>query len=326
MAEAAARAEIHAAGAVLWRRSPHRSGVEVALIHRPRYDDWTFPKGKAKPGEHPLLTAAREVEEETGIRPVLGRPLPPMFYEVKGALKRVDFWAASPWPSHPADAVAVPNGSAGVLAHEGFSPNDEVDKLEWLPIADAAKRLTYERDGVLLREFADGPIATIPYILVRHASAGRKGEGPANDMLRPLDGPGAADADELAGLLACFGPAQVFSSPTARCVETLLAYTQLTGIPLTADPALSWGASRDTTSAEAATRARVTALIDGRAPTIVCGHGETLPDLLAEACTHLGAEIPAGPPLDKAAFWALHVAHPATPPLIAAERHAVMAL
>ncbi|MGE5290530.1 MAG: NUDIX hydrolase [Micromonosporaceae bacterium] len=316
--------EVRAAGAVLWRPGPHLSGVEVALIHRPRYDDWTFPKGKAKPGEHPLLNAVREVEEETGTRPVLGRRLRPMFYQVAGYPKRVDFWAASPWPSgpagpggrspglpRPAGSLIVPNGFAGSRAREGFSPNDEVDKLEWLPLSEAEQRLSYERDAALLREFADGPMVTVPYLLVRHASAGHKGEGPGNDLLRPLDESGAADADELACVLACFGPARVLSSATARCVETVLPYAQLTGAPVTADPAFNWGAAPGTASAEPATRARLATLLDDRVPTIVCGHGETLPDLLAQACGQLGAETPGDPELGKGEFWVLHVARKA---------------
>jgi 8-oxo-(d)GTP phosphatase len=321
----AVHAGVRAAGAVLWRPSADRSGVEVALIHRPRYDDWTFPKGKAKPGEHPLLNAVREVTEETGTRPVLGRPLNPVFYQAGGTPKRVDFWAASPWPSGHPGAATMPNGCAGGAADDDFSPNDEVDRLEWLPITDAAQRLSYERDRALLREFAGGAIATVPFILVRHASAGRKGEGPANDLLRPLDAEGAAHADDLSWLLACFGPARVFSSPTARCVETLLPYAKLMGTALTADPALIWGGGPGTASAEATTRVRLTALLDDRVPTIVCGHGETLPDLLAEAYAHLGAEMPGEPPLDKAAFWVLHVAHPASAPLIVTELHGVAA-
>ena len=326
MADATAPAEVRAAGTVLWRPGPHVPGVEVALIHRPRYDDWTFPKGKAKPGEHPLLTAVREVGEETGMRPVLGRPLRPMFYEVAGSPKRVDFWAASPWPSRPADGPMMLNGFAVSHASAAFSPNDEVDKLEWLPLGEAAKRLSYERDAALLREFADGPIATVPYLLVRHASAGHKGEGPGNDLLRPLDEPGAAVADELAGLLACFGPARVFSSATARCVETMLPYAELTGAPVTADPALNWGAAPGTASAEPATRARLAVLLDDCAPTMVCGHGETLPNLLAQACAQLGSDVPEDPALGKGAFWVLHVAREGRGGALAAiERHEVTA-
>ncbi len=319
---------ISAAGAVLWRPGPGAPGAEVALIHRPRYDDWTFPKGKAKPGEHLLLNAVREVTEETGLRPVLGRPLKPMFYRAGDRPKRVDYWAATPWPPGASDGPLIHNGSAGSRAEEGFRPNDEVDKLEWLPVADAAQRLSYERDRALLREFAEKPSATVPYIFVRHTSAGHKGEGPDDDLLRPLDVAGAADAGALAGLLACFGSARVFSSATARCVETMLPYAHLTGAHVIADPALIWGATRGVTSSEAATRARLAGLLTRGAPTIVCGHGETLPNLLAQACEHLGAPVPDDPALAKAAFWVLHVAPPAAAPpaaagLVALERHGV---
>jgi 8-oxo-(d)GTP phosphatase len=298
---------IRAAGAVLWRPGQGPSGVEVALIHRPRYDDWTFPKGKAKPGEHVLLNAVREVAEETGIQPVLGRPLRPIFYRSGDSPKRVDYWAATPWPHRPGAGSLIQNGRAGSRAEEPFRPNDEVDKLEWLPAAEAALRLTYERDGATLREFAGGPAATIPFILLRHASAGRKGDGPDDDLLRPLDEAGTAEAAALASLLACFGPARGFSSATARCVETMLPYVHLTGVPVTADPALTWGARPGFAASEAAARARLAGLLADGAATIVCGHGETLPHLFAQACEQFGVPVPADPSLAKAAFWVLHV-------------------
>src|SRR5580700_5286457 len=84
--------EIRAAGAVLWRPGP--VGPQVALVHRPKYDDWSLPKGKTEPGEHVLLTAVREVAEETGIRVILGRRLPATHYTVRGRPKVVDYWAA----------------------------------------------------------------------------------------------------------------------------------------------------------------------------------------------------------------------------------------
>src|SRR5215472_8502449 len=85
---------VHAAGAVLWRA--RAGGIETALVHRPRYDDWSFPKGKSEPGEHVLLTAVREVEEETGVRAALGRRLATQTYPVEGQPKQVEYWAARP--------------------------------------------------------------------------------------------------------------------------------------------------------------------------------------------------------------------------------------
>ena len=106
-------AVIRAAGAVLWRPS-RRYGVRIALVHRPRYDDWSLPKGKAEPGEVPPVTAAREVEEETGFRAAIGRSLTTVSYKANGGPKTVQYFAAR---------------RIGGL----FTPNKEVDRLEWLP-------------------------------------------------------------------------------------------------------------------------------------------------------------------------------------------------
>jgi len=141
--------KIRAAGAVLWR--PAGRGVQVALIHRPKYDDWGLAKGKLEPGEHPLLAAVREVAEETGLRITLGLHLPPVRYLVEGEPKVVDYWAAR------VDA------SCGT-----FTPNHEVDRLDWVASSRAAAR---PRRGaaraVHRRSAADGPDHLRPACLRR---------------------------------------------------------------------------------------------------------------------------------------------------------------
>src|ERR1022692_5132358 len=82
---------IRAAGAVVWR--PGQAGPDIALVHRPRYDDWSFPKGKCERDEHVLTAALREVVEETGLRVILGRPLRPSVYRTGAGTKRVSYWA-----------------------------------------------------------------------------------------------------------------------------------------------------------------------------------------------------------------------------------------
>lgn len=120
-----------AAGCVLWRRAPYDGEIEVCLVHRPRYDDWSHPKGKLKRGEDPLAGALREVLEETGQRCRPGARLPTAHYLANGRPKRVDYWAAEA------------TGGA-------FVPGDEVDRLLWLPPVAAGNRLTQRRDGELI--------------------------------------------------------------------------------------------------------------------------------------------------------------------------------
>ncbi len=121
--------EVRAAGGVVVR-----VGVEIALVHRPKYDDWSLPKGKLEPGEHPLLAALREVEEETGMRAELGPELSPIHYrDRKGRTKLVRYWL--------------------MRATEGeFRPGPEVDELRWLNPKDAQELLSYRHDGKLVGE------------------------------------------------------------------------------------------------------------------------------------------------------------------------------
>jgi 8-oxo-dGTP diphosphatase len=120
---------IHAAGAVVWRGSP--DAPEVALVHRPKYDDWSFPKGKLKRGEDALVGAEREVLEETGYQCVPGARLPTAYYIANGRPKQVSYWAAE-----------ATTGS--------FAPNEEVDRILWLPPAAARDLLTQDRDKELV--------------------------------------------------------------------------------------------------------------------------------------------------------------------------------
>ncbi|MFE7558920.1 NUDIX hydrolase [Kitasatospora sp. NPDC057500] len=125
-----------AAGAVLWLPGRPKKGgglgrPRIAVIHRPKYDDWSLPKGKLHPGEDVVGAALREVREETGFCCVLGPELPTQHYVAQGRPKEVRYWAAVP--------------TAG-----GFRPSREVDRLEWLPAGKARARLSREQDRLLV--------------------------------------------------------------------------------------------------------------------------------------------------------------------------------
>jgi 8-oxo-dGTP diphosphatase len=250
---------VKAAGAVLWR--PDGAGaVEVALIHRPRYDDWSFPKGKEDEDEHPVRTALREVEEETGLRCILGRRLPNTEYEVEAGPKRVKYWAACP------------------VGPSSFEPNDEVDAIDWLPPDEARLRLSSELDAVVLEAFLAAPVPTFPIVLQRHGKAeGRSPEYP-DDLARPLAAVGRAQAEALSWLLPAFGAEQVVSSPAVRCLGTIRPFTERAGVPLRTDAALTEIAYVHAPRAVVSWLRRLIALRRG---TVVCTHGPLLDELIA---------------------------------------------
>ncbi|MEV4894911.1 NUDIX hydrolase [Nonomuraea sp. NPDC055795] len=256
-----------AAGAVVWRGDAENP--EVALIHRDRYNDWTFPKGKLKTGEHMIAAAVREVREETGITAHLGRALPPIHYLFKGRLKRVDYWAAQ-----VADEVP-------------FVPNDEVDALEWMPIAEARTRLTYSWDGGLLHALTAVPLRTVPLVLVRHGAAGSRQNWKGDDDLRPLEAEGYVQAVTLAQVLPAYRPEVLLSSPSLRCVQTMEAFSTA----ITTDPLLS-ERHQDAD--------KTPALVNGiTVPAAACSHGKVLPHLISALS---GVDVH----LRKGAFAVLH--------------------
>ncbi|HLU27870.1 MAG TPA: RNA degradosome polyphosphate kinase [Glycomyces sp.] len=290
------RPEIFAAGAVLWRRGEHET--EVALVHRPKYDDWSFPKGKRKKGEHPLAAAQREVFEETGVRPVLGRPLAPSFYDKEGRLKRVDYWCAT-------------------AASEAVAPAadpSEVDGMEWTPLSEARDRLTHERDRPVLEEFAaQAERETVPFVFVRHAVALSKADWFDRDELRPLNRRGRERAAQLEVLLSGYAIEEAYSATSARCLETLLPYCAARGVPLAGLPEFTPGTDEPGRAAE-----RIDRLLAARRPAVLCGHGETVHELAEHLCRRLGAAVPGGPPLGKGSFLVFHTA---AGRVVAAEHH-----
>jgi 8-oxo-dGTP diphosphatase len=291
-----------AAGAAIWRPAADATqgpqgaaGAEVLLVHRRKYDDWSLPKGKSEPDEHILLTAVREVWEETCVRPVLGPRLPTVEYISWGHPKRVSYW------------------SAYGFGHEA-APGHEIDAVSWLPLAQAREQLADTHDDPVISAFQ--PRETVPLILVRHASAGRKADWPGDDESRPLDTQGTADARALAGLLACFAPAaRVISSPALRCAATVRPFAASFGGTVEAAVSLAppgryTGFSSYRTGPDDSLRRLLAGLVADRRPAILCLHRENLPDVLAAAYSALGAPaaVPKDPSLPKGGFWVAHAA------------------
>ncbi len=276
---------IRAAGAVLWRTS-RRHGVRVAVVHRPRYDDWSLPKGKAEPGEVPIVTAAREVEEETGFHAAIGRSLTSVSYQTNGGPKQVQYFSAR---------------CIGGL----FAPNKEVDRLEWLPVAKAAQRVSYEFDQVVLATFVLEPASIqTSVVLVRHARAGHRESYHGEDDGRPLDAKGVRQADALAMELGVFAPLAVHTAPLERCRQTVAPLAAAQGLDLVVEPTMGEDAYRDD---PASARRRLVEIACATPPggtVAVCSQGGVIPGVVKSLATR--AEIPVsqvGTP--KAAYWFL---------------------
>lgn len=255
-----AKPPIVAAGAVVTRKSG--SGVEVLLVHRPKYDDWAFPKGKLDPGEHPTSAAVREVEEETGVRIVLGPALAHQDYVVRNGEPRdkvVHYWVGR-----------LADGEDGDVS--GYHPNTEIDEVVWVPLERAALRLTYERDRETLAEATALRKRTAPLVVLRHASAFPRKEWRHDDRDRPLADAGRAEAQALIPLLAAFGVRRVVSSSSNRCWTTVEPYADAAHVDLEMTDVLS---EEDATPATVGYRVGLLAAQD--TPTVLCTHRPVLP-------------------------------------------------
>lgn len=236
--KASRRPPVLAAGALVWRLKNDK--LQVLVVHRPRYDDWSFPKGKAEPGESMVLTAIREVAEETGRQIVLGRYLGKARRRlVSGRKKRTLYWAAQVLPE------AGPG--EGLRAAVKPASKREIDKVRWWKVEKAARKLTHADDKRLLARLVDwyesGQLQVHSLVLVRHAKAVSRatwGYGINSEITRPLVmGRGQAQARDVAALLSAYGVGELVSSPWKRCVDTLAPYAHGCGLDLRTDEAFT---------------------------------------------------------------------------------------
>ena len=206
-------ATILAAGAVLWRKSEKKK-IEVLIIHRPKYDDWTFPKGKAEIGEPLIACAYREVLEETNIETAFGPYLGEVEYLTNDGKKKVSFW------------------SAKVIKEKEFNPNAEVDQLKWVEVTKVKELLTLDTDRKILEQFLRIEPDTKPLVLLRHAKAVTRDEWQGEDDDRPLDSYGQNQAKRLLAMYQVFNLEQIHSSDAVRCYDTVVAIAKGLSIKL----------------------------------------------------------------------------------------------
>jgi 8-oxo-(d)GTP phosphatase len=250
-----------AAGAVVWRRVVDQ--IELLVVHRPKYDDWSFPKGKIDRGEQLPVTAVREVGEETSVPIRLGRPLSIVRYPLskpRPSTKQVSYWIGRPL-------------DAGDITLE---PNHEIDEARWVRLGDAAGMLSYVHDRELLEEFTrlrkEKAHKTWPLILLRHASARSRTHWKGDDRRRTLTAEGLRESQRLTSLLGAYGITDVVSSDSARCVQSVVPYAD----HIDADVVLDTGLTE-----ERATRKKVARTIgelaDSKRAVVVCTHRPVLP-------------------------------------------------
>ena len=261
---------IYAAGAVLWREVSGQ--LLVAVIHRARYDDWSFPKGKQDPGECLPETAVREIREETGLKIKLGVRLKVVHYTVGENLpKEVHYWAA--------------RVSDSALAKSNFVPSEEVAEVTWKTPEDARRVLTYEFDQQILDEvmalYVQKSLRTKPVIVLRHAKATPrsdwKGGKGLDDGHRPLLPAGSLQANALVPLLGAFAPQRLVTSTWVRCKATLAPYAKRRKIKLIERSQLS---ELGNANGPQRTEKVIHDLVEDGRSVVVCTHRPALPTIV----------------------------------------------
>ena len=246
----------------------------VVLVHRPRYDDWSFPKGKLLNGESEQDAALREVEEETGLRCRIERAVGTVSYEDRhGREKTVTYFRMEP-------------------VDGAFEPNDEVDEIRWTTAEEAERLLTHPHDrGILGSTLTD----TAVYV-VRHAKAGLRSRWTGPDEERPLTRRGRRQAERLVERFRDLEVGRIVSSPFVRCVQTVELLARDRGLEVETHPALAEGADGHEVLALVATVQPE--------PVVLCGHGREI-GWLIDAIASRGASVLDPKGIAKGSVWEL---------------------
>lgn len=277
-----------AAGALLWREVDGQ--LQVAVVHRPHYDDWSLPKGKVDAGENLATTAVREIQEETGLQPQLGWLLGYVQYPVKERTKVVYYWTAE------------------VIAGD-FETNDEVDELRWLTPEEAQATVSYDLDREVIAEGAgllqQGCDRRV--ILIRHAKAHDRQGWAGDDNLRPLAKKGRRQAELLVAELQGYGPTAIYSAEPVRCQHTAEPLAQDLELPVTVDERFGDLAYEQDPAEGARALMDIAQQAGPRSITAVVSQGTAIPGIIEALLKPANVEIE-DLRVKKSSAWVLHLA------------------
>lgn len=246
---------IKAAGGLVFRETS-KGKLKVLIAHRPKYDDWGLPKGKADKGETPEETAIREVLEETGHHCRIVAPLGTTRYRIDGGIKEVNWYAMRPLPDSP-----------------GFKKNKEVDEIRWISRKKAQSELDYENDRSLLAAPGLKRLArTGTLFLLRHVAAGDRTKWDGVDAIRPITKKGKRQAAAIVDYLRDRGIERIYSSPYTRCVQSVEPLAEAIGAKVIEHDALAEGPDIDGAYGLA------DELVGYNA--VLCSHGDVIPAVI----------------------------------------------
>jgi 8-oxo-dGTP diphosphatase len=266
---------IIAAGGVVWREGK-KGGIEIAMVHRPRYDDWSLPKGKQDPGEALIACAYREIMEETGLNVQIGQYIGEIGYFTIDGAKRVYYWSAKALDSQ-----------------KTFKANNEVDQLVWADIDRASNQLTRESDIEILAKFSEMEFDATPLVLLRHAKALARKEWQGGDEDRPLDYVGQMQAKRMLSIYQVFGLQQIHTSDAVRCYDTIIAMSKALGLePKVTNHLSEYIFEKNKEKALDYAKDLVEKVGKSGAPTLLCSHNPILPRMLEKVTKKSKVDLP----------------------------------
>jgi 8-oxo-dGTP diphosphatase len=260
---------IRGGGCVVWRRTSD-DAIEIALVYRPKYRDWSFPKGKCEENETPLTAAYRETLEETGFQVKLSRFLGDVEYQVEDVRKSVSYWRAK------------------FVANLGSKPNPEIGDVRWFSPRESLDILQNASDREILNKFLETDLDTKIIILLRHCKAIARTDWSEPDTKRPLDQVGIQQALKLVESLIPFGVEEIHSSIAVRCYESINPIARLLSLNYFFTDSLS-----EEVYNEKPNRVfrYIDRLLESTGTILVCSHNPILPHYLQHKLIQQGFNV-----------------------------------